>query len=749
MDNAILKLTNLLQKVALKESPAEQMRLIVDTVIDLINVDVCSLYRMQEDGSLHLVASFGLRMTENVVIPPGLGIAGEVVKLRHSVNLDNAEDHPGYFYIPQTKEERYHGYCGVPLVYLGQVIGVLVVQSLKKGKLSTDVEAFLVTLASQLAMILGVLPSVAIAAQTRNIRKIGVKASSGVAIGRVKFCATEEFDLQNVVDEGCEDVVCALQEWQELIKLVSEDIKNKQLDLGDELSAEVSGIFDAYTYFLSDPAFSEKVESKIRAGGSLPAALKSSVQYFSDAFRAMDDAYLRARFEDVEQLGNKLYLTWKLRNAKSTVALTAKDMVVLVGKHVSVFDVASIPVKKLAGIVSYEGTSLSHSAVLANALGIPAVMGTGTIQNLQAGDEIIVDGNTGKVILFPTSTLVSEYRQIQTKARRLKKQLSALKDEPAITLDGHRVVLLANTGLHADLSPGLENGAEGIGLYRTEVLFMSRSSFPSESDQIESYRTVLDAYQSKPVYMRTLDVGGDKPLPYFQFTDEENPALGWRGVRFTLDNIQLLMTQVRAMLVAAGNRQDLHIIVPMVTSTEEIKGFRQLVSDACEQLAQENITHQRPKIGIMIEVPAAISQLPLWSNDIDFVSIGSNDLSQYLLALDRNNRRVANRYDPVHPAILQEIHRICDSAKSLNMPLSLCGEMANDPVSVFILLGFGVRQLSLNSSHIPEIKALIRSVPVKEAELTAQRCLKLNTVEQIRQTVVEKLRSLGLDEMLG
>lgn len=749
MENAILKLTNLLQKVALKESATEQMRLIVDKVVDLIEVDVCSLYRMQEDGALLLVASYGLRMSEVVTIPPGMGIAGEVVKLRHPVNLENAEDHPGYFYIPQTKEERYHGYCGVPLVYLGQVIGVLVVQSLKKGKLSEDVEAFLVTLASQLAMILGVLPTGITATQTRNIRKIGVKASSGVAIGRVKFCTTEEFDLQNVVDDGCEDVLFALEQWQSLLKVVSEDIKAKQMDLGEELSAEVAGIFEAYTYFLSDPSFSEKVEAKIRAGGSLPAALKSSVQYFSEAFRAMDDEYLRSRYEDVEQLGSKLYQTWKLNNLKTGAALTTKDPVILVGRQVSVFDIASVPVKKLAGILSYEGTSLSHSAVLANALGVPAVMGTGAIQHLQAGDELIVDGNTGKVILFPTSTLLAEYRQIQTKAKRLKKQLQALRDEPAITLDGERVNLYANSGLHADLTPGLENGAEGIGLYRTEVLFMSRSSFPSESDQIDSYKIVLDAYKSKPVYMRTLDVGGDKPLPYYQISGEENPALGWRGIRFTLDNIQLLMTQVRAMLIAAGARKDLHIIVPMITSTDEIKGFKQLVVDACDQLKNEKVPFRHPKIGIMIEVPAAISQLPLWQNEIDFISIGSNDLSQYLLALDRNNRRVANRYDPVHPAILHEIHRICTMAKKLNLPVSLCGEMANDPVSVLILIGFGIRRLSLNSSHIPEIKALIRAINAKDAEATAMNCLLMNSVEMIRQKVRECIIHCGLEEMLG
>jgi phosphotransferase system enzyme I (PtsI)/phosphotransferase system enzyme I (PtsP) len=401
----------------------------------------------------------------------------------------------------------------------------------------------------------------------------------------------------------------------------------------------------------------------------------------------------------------------------------------------------------LEAIVCFEGSSLSHTAVLANALGIPAVMGTGVIRNLANDCLLIVDGNSGQVMVNPGESLLAEYRKLEDDQRFLMKQLEQIRELPALTTDGAELTLYTNTGLLADISPGLMNGAQGVGLYRTEIPFMIRTSFPSEEEQVSVYRQVLLAYRGKPVHMRTLDVGGDKQLPYFPVENEDNPALGWRGIRFTLDNSQLLMTQVRAMIRSAQGLDNLRILLPMVSSTSELDDFCTLLDDAIAQLRAEGNSVTRPALGVMIEVPAAISQIPFWADKIDFISIGSNDLSQYLLALDRNNPRVAARYDHVHPAVLIEIRRILQTAAEYKIPVSLCGEMASDPVAVVLLMGLGLRTLSMSATKIPRIKWLIRSLQLSTARQLSQDALECGYPRDIRSRVEAALETAGLQEL--
>ena len=746
MKNNIIALTRIIQEVALVESPAEQVKLIVDSISKAIDIDVCSLYRFDEKREMVLLASHGLQSSEEIRLPAGKGLVGLVAKNRHVVNIADAPSHPDYFYVPQAKEENFNSFCGAPLVRFGEVIGVLVVQSTQTQQLIEESVAFLVTLASQLALIVSNLPTSKNEPSTVNIRSTGIKGAPGTGIGITRLSDNNE--LSHVVDAECEDIEATITQWHNLLSTVKAEIKSEQLALGEELSESISGIFDAYQMLLSDKSLIAKVESEIRAGHWLPGALKLTVNYYFELFRAMDDPYLRARCEDIQHLGNKLFNAYLGGNAEKGPKQDSEDAVVLVGTQVSVSEIASVPTEKLAGIVCFEGSSLSHTAVLANALGVPAVMGVTALRGLQSGELIIVDGNEGQVIVHPNEAVTAEYRQLINKEHLFREKLDVLRHEPAKTTDGIVINLFANTGLLADISPGLNSGAEGIGLYRTEIPFMMRDSFPTEDEQVGVYQRVFEAYAGKPVFMRTLDIGGDKQLPYFPITHEENPALGWRGIRFTLDNIQLLMTQVRAMIRAAKGADNLHILLPMITSTNELDTFRQLLEDACEQLRSEGLILSHPKVGLMVEVPAAISQLPFWKDKIDFISIGSNDLSQYLLALDRNNARVANRYDHAHPAVIQEINRIVTIAKENNLPLSLCGEMASDPVAVALLLGMGVRKLSMSAAILPRIKWLIRSVSISQMEKLFERVRRIDRVELIRQMVKEELSSFGLDELM-
>jgi len=744
--SVILELTRIVQAAAEADTPSAQVAVIVDSIQHYMGLDVCSLYLADERGDMALLASRGLDQAAvgSVRIPAGQGLVGLVAQSRHPINIANAAQHPAFYRVAKTQEEQFSSFFGVPIVRTGVVIGVLVAQSREARVLSADEAAVLVTLGSQLALVVAT-ESIWQDINKSNTRTLsGIKGASGIGIGQVKLC--NDVDLYSVTDGPCEDVVATLSDWRDLVQTVLADVQREQAGLGDLLSQDVATVFDAYRLLLSDPALVNGVAQLIEEGHHLPGALKRIIHHHADVFLAMDDPYLRARHEDIRHLGNKLYSAWRgMRTAID--GDTPNKKTVLVGEQVSVSDIAQVPTQYLAGIVCFQGSNLSHTAVLANALGVPAVMGVGEIKGILNDDVLVVDGNTAQVIVRPNDSVLKEYQRFLKAEEQLRSDLQALRDLPAITLDGVRIQLYANSGLLADISPGLQAGAEGLGLYRTEIPFMVSDTFPSEEEQLDVYRQILQAYQKKPVYMRVLDIGGDKPLPYFPIL-EENPALGWRGIRFCLDNSSLFMSQIRAMLRAAEDRENLRIMLPMVGSTAEIIAFNRLLNDALQQLEEEGVRVRRPPVGIMVEVPAAISQLASWRDQLDFISIGSNDLSQYLLALDRNNPRVAASYDHVHPAVLHEIARVIAIAQKTELPLSLCGEMSSDPIAVVLLVGMGVRTLSMSAAQLPKIKWLLRHITVENAQELVEATLVLNDAKLIRKMVADRLYVLGAGEIV-
>ncbi|MBN7798061.1 phosphoenolpyruvate--protein phosphotransferase [Parahaliea mediterranea] len=744
--NPLLELTRIVQAAAQASSDADQVELIVESIHRAVGVDVCSLYISQPDHSMLLAASRGLdpRSVGHTLLPEGTGLVGLAARSRHPVNVAEASAHPDFRYVAETHEDAFHSFCGVPLVRGGQVIGVLVVQSREARLMSEEELAFLVTLSTQLALVLPMDPAAISRARGTSQRVRGVKGAPGVGIGKAWICDRD--DLYKVPDKACADPEADLRQWHALLEQVTQEVEQERRSLEPGLSDAVTAVFSAYQMLLGDSQLRDGVAMRIRAGQWLPGALRQTVQHFADVFLAMDDPYLRARHEDIHHLGNKLYAAWTGNDARPVSS--GKGPVVLVGSKLSVSDIAACHPDRLQGIVSFEGSTLSHTAVLANALGVPAVMGTGGLKQLNNGDTVIVDGNVGQVLLRPAASVKREFRRLQQAEQALKGELAELVNESATTTDGQRIRLFANTGLLADISPGLANGAEGVGLYRTEMPFMLSDTFPSEEEQEHIYRQVLGAYAGKPVYMRTLDIGGDKPLPYFPI-EEENPALGWRGIRFCLDNSALLMTQLRAMLRAGRDSDNLHILLPMVSNTGEIDALRSLLDDALAQLGDEGYPLKRPPVGIMVEVPAAISLLPTWAPRLDFVSIGSNDLSQYLLALDRNNPRVAAAYDHLHPAVLREVARVTAIADEVGLPLSLCGEMASDPAAVLVLAGLGIRTLSMSAARIPRIKWLLRTISQADAAALAQRALHMEHAADIRELLQQALRERGLERLLN
>jgi len=575
------------------------------------------------------------------------------------------------------------------------------------------------------------------------LRIKGVRGASGVGIGRVVIL-TDGTDLMDVTDTAANDVQAELESFDRAVESVLNDLSVGQQKFKKAISAEVSEIFEVYRMLLSSSEFLGSVIKGIHGGNSAQGSLRAVVSEYVGKFESMADPYLRSRGEDIRNLGNQIYAHLC---ESSELIVAENEKVVLIGSVVSIADIAAWDTDKLAGIVSLEGAALSHTAVLSKALGLPAVMGVGHLGEFKQGELIIIDGHQGEVIISPPLDLVQEYEQFIVSNRALLKKFSKVKDLPAETSDGVRVNLYTNTGLLSDITPGLSCGAEGIGLYRSEMPFITSKSFPSEDEQCQVYRAVMEAYQGMPVYMRTLDVGGDKPLPYYP-VEEENPALGWRGVRFTLDHSAIFMTQIRAMLRASENIGDLHIMLPMVSLVAQVDDFLVMLDDAGLQLKEEGLTVDRPKVGVMAEVPAITSLIPFLAGKIDFVSIGTNDLSQYLLAVDRSNARVAHLSDPLHPAVIDAVEKIVQVSKANGLDLSVCGEMAADPCGVVLLLAMGVETLSMVAFCIPEIKWVIRNISRNSSRAQLDQVRKYQNPEQTRSHLQEFLRDQGLSEIV-
>jgi len=751
MRNLILTLRHLVQEAAVASSPRKRAGVIVSGVKSAMGVGVCSLYLADEEGALILVATDGLNPESvgEIRLEPGEGLVGLIASSQHPLNLESAGAHPKYRYFPETGEERFEAFLGAPVVHGGMLVGVLVVEQHARRKFSEEEESFLVTVAANLGALHpsdfaleDSLPAEAGAGRPARRLK-GVRGAPGVGIGRLVF-TSDGTDLMSVSDIEVRDPDAELDRFRRAVAATRDDLAAGRRKLAESLSSEVADVFEVYQMLLDSTEFSGAVEQRIIAGNSATGALRSVVSNYADQFEQIDDAYLRARGEDIRNLGKSVYA--HLRQV-SPAPVADDEQIVLAGALVGIADIAAHPPSRLAGIVSVEGSSLSHTAVLARALGLPAVMGVEHLGHFQEDETVIVDGYQGQVLLSPPQAVRDEFARLIDFEHSLLEELARLRDLPAVTPDGARVNLYVNTGLLADMTPGLTHGAEGIGLFRSETPFLVRESFPSEDEQLEVYRTVVQTYKGMPVYMRTLDIGSDKPLPYYP-VKEENPALGWRGVRFMLDHSDLFITQLRAMLRASAGSDSLHLMLPMAGAVAEVETFLALLDSARAQLAEEGLTVPRPKAGIMAEVPSIIPLLPFLAGRIDFVSIGSNDLSQYILAVDRNNARVTDLFDHLHPAVLLAVQEIVRRCHDLRIPVGLCGEMAADPCAAVLLLGMGIKTLSLAATSIPKIKWLIRTVSQSAAREQLDLALRSPHPAAIRSQLRSFLIYHGLEKLL-
>lgn len=746
--NILDTLRRIVQEVNSAEGLDEALGIIVRRVRRSLELDVCSVYLVAPGtDTLVLRSTEGLNPESvgHVRLDYSEGLTGLVAERAEPVNLDNAPDHPRYKYFPETGEERYHAFLGVPIIHQCRLLGVIVVQQRDKRRFDNEHVAFLVTLGAQLAGAIAHAELIGevgagLTVDHEIVRIQGIPGSPGIAVG-MGVVAYAHADPESVPDRPAADVEAEVRAFTDAVEAVRAEMCDLRDRMSTVLPLEEQALFDAYLFMLGGDSLVNKTCDRIRSGSWAPAALRDTLRDLARVFDEMDDPYLRERGSDLRDIARRI-LTHLLATSRGQTEWPERT--ILLGEDVTAAQLAEVPPERLAGVVSARGTGSSHVAILARAMGVPAVMGVadlpvGRLENR----EIVVDGYRGLMFLEPSPELRVEFQRLVDEERELVNGLRDQALEPAITPDGVHIPVYANGGLLADIRPSLESGADGIGLYRTEVPFMVSERFPGEDEQVAIYRQVLESYHPRPVTLRTLDVGGDKPLPYFPFK-EDNPFLGWRGIRMTLDHPEIFLTQLRAMLLASEGLGNLNILFPMISALGELKAAQRFVQRAREELLDEGHDIPLPKMGAMVEVPSAVWLAEQFARRVDFLSVGTNDLIQYLLAVDRNNARVANLYHALHPAVLRALVQISDGAHRAGRPVSVCGEMASDPAAVILLIGMGIDSLSVSVGAIARVKWVVRSFARERAGNLLRQVLSLDEPAAIRGLLNNALEQAGL-----
>ncbi len=750
-------LRRIIQEVNSARDLNQALTIIVQRVKKATAADVCSVYltdHVQQQNVLMATDGLNPESVGQVRLGFDEGLTSLVAERAEPVNLDNAPDHPRYRYFPETSEERYHAFLGVPIIHHRQVLGVLVVQHHARHRFDEDTVTFLVTIAAQLAGAIahaeasGGIDGLHDAQATGEegapaglgLSLRGQPGAPGVAIGTA-VVVYPHADIGAIPDRPVTDIKAEQAAFRTAVKRVKQDVKALSKRISRHIPAEDQALFDAYLLILDSDTLIDATLRRIAEGNWAPGALRDTLNEHIRIFEDMDDAYLRERGDDLRDLGRRILL--HLRQDEQD-RREYPPRTVLVGEEITAAILAEVPPEHLAGVVSVRGSRTSHTAILARALGIPAVMGATDLPvGRLDGREIIADGYSGRVFVSASAVVRQEFERLAHEEAQLSAELTGLRDLPAETPDGVRIPLYVNTGLVSDISPSLKSGAEGIGLYRTEFPFMIRQRFPGEEEQRAIYRAVLEGFAPRPVTLRSLDVGGDKALPYFPI-EEDNPFLGWRGIRITLDHPEIFLVQIRAMLRASLGLSNLNLLLPMITHVGELDEALALVQRAHRELIEEGERITMPRIGVMVEVPSAVYQAASIARRVDFLSVGTNDLTQYLLAVDRNNARVAELYESLHPAVLRALMQVVDGAHVHGKPVSVCGEMAGDPVAALLLLGMGMDSLSMSVSSLPRVKWVIRNFTRARARELLDEVLEMEDVAGIRRHLNHALEEAGL-----
>jgi phosphotransferase system enzyme I (PtsP) len=696
--------------------PQERLDRIVRQIANNMVAEVCSVYVLRSDGVLELYATEGLNKdaVHLAQLKMGQGLVGTIAASAQSLNLSDAQAHPAFRYLPETGEEIYHSFLGVPILRAGRSLGVLVVQNKAQRNYREDELEALETTAMVLAEMIatGELKKITRPGLeldlTRPVSIDGDSYSEGIGLGYVVL-HEPRIVVTNLLNEDSETEIRRLADALGSLRISIDDMLSRR---EVSMEGEHRDVLETYRMFAHDQGWVRRMEEAIHNGLTAEAAVEKVQSDTKARMMRLTDPYLRERMHDFDDLANRLLRQLTGFSPHSAAEGFPNDAIVF-ARAMGAAELLDYPRANLRGLVLEEGAVTSHVVIVARAMGIAVVgQAAGAVALAENGDPVIIDGDDGKVHVRPVADLQKAYEEkVRLRARR-QEQFRALRDVEPVTKDGHRIKLQMNAGLLVDLPQLADSGADGIGLFRTELQFMISSTMPKGEEQESFYRSVLKQAGGRPVTFRTLDIGGDKVVPYFRSQEEENPALGWRAIRLSLDRPGLLRTQLRALLKAASGAE-LKMMLPMVTEVSEIRQVRELMQKEIQHISK--FGHQLPKklqFGAMLEVPALLWQLDELMNEVDFVSVGSNDLFQFAMAVDRGNARVSDRFDVLGRPFLRILRDIVRASERNKTPVTLCGEMASKPLSAMALLGIGFRSISMSPTAIGPVKAMLLGLDV-------------------------------------
>ncbi len=750
-------LRSIIQKVNAAKGLQETFEIIVSEISQAMETDICSVYLLEKDKQHNLlVASSGLnpKKVGKLKIPTNKGLTGLISSREEPFKIDDATTHESYLDIPGSGEEDARAFLGVPIIHHRKVLGVLVVQQKTHRSFSEEDESFLITLSAQLA---GIIASAErrnlVESKSRRTPSSRFKSNSsapGIASGK-SWVVSPATSLATTPDRNCKDTDKEIKLLRKALSRSRKEIRDLAAALSGSLVKQELALFNAYEQMLSHNSLGKKIEQLIKNEHLWSAtALRRVIDENVNRFISMDDPYLKERASDILDLGRRVLK--HLQQDDSSISHFPRKTI-LISEQVTSAMIAEVPKKNLVGIISLKGSYTSHAAILARSMGIPALMGIRDCPiDAIDGKPLILDGYRNCLYISPGKALREEYKQRQIDEQQMLENLHQKPLQKTKTIDGHEIPLFINSGMSADFEHEAETPGDGVGLFRSEYLFMQTEYFPGEEEQRDYYQRILKAYKGKPVIIRTLDIGGDKTLPYFPI-DEENPFLGWRGIRITLDHPEIFSTQIRAMMLANKDLGNLHITIPMVSTISEVGKSLELIHQVYDELQKEfNFDKEAfifPKVGVVIEVPSALYLIKSIARRVDFLSIGSNDLTQYMFAVDRNNTRVSYLYNALHPAILLAIMEICKAGKNEKIPVHICGEIAGNPLATIVLLAMGVTALSMSYHAIPKVRKVIQKFKMSDASTILSKALSYETSFEVLQYLTSVLQDRGLIDLIN
>ena len=711
-------LRRLREIMAERQSAQARLDKLVTVVASNMVAEVCSIYLRRAGGELELFATEGLNReaVHRTRLKPGEGLVGLVAESAAPLNLSNAPEHPSFSYRPETGEDPYHSFLAVPIVRGERVFGVLTVQNRTARHYEEEEEEALATIAMVLAEVvaqgtlidLGELDENELS-PTKPALLHGEGLSEGLAIGTV-FLHEPRVKAERMIADDPAGELRRLEDGLEALSL-SVDAMLESSEL--ELTGDTREVIEAYRLFANDQGWRQRLMDAVHSGLTAEAAVERVQDETRARISRTGDAYLRERLHDFEDLARRL-VRHLAKSDGQTESLP--DQAVVVARAMGPAELLDYARNRIAGLVVEEATQTSHIAIVARSMSVPLIGGVeGIADSARSGDAVVVDADTGEVRIRPPKEVINVYRGKQALLAQRVAQFAAIRDEPALTLDGVRVSLNMNAGLLLDLPHLADSGADGIGLFRTELQFLIGAKMPRLADQIALYRQVLDSAGGKPVVFRTLDLGGDKIPSYGRAVREENPAMGWRAIRIALDRPGLLRYQLRALITAADGRP-LRVMLPMIAEVAEFEMARVLIRKELDRAERVGLKLPRDlRLGAMLEVPSLVFGLEQMLSCADFISVGSNDLLQFAFASDRTNPRVSRRYDTVSPTVLNLLTHIARTAQAAKrMPsLSVCGEIAGRPLEAMALVGLGFTSLSMHASTIGPIKMMLRALDTR------------------------------------